>query len=320
MEKVKLGIIGCGIAAKKLHYPALLDLKDKFEIVAVSNHTEPKAKEFASMAGDVPYFLDYKDLLNSNDIEAVDIALPINLNYQAAKDALETGKHVILEKPLAANLDEAEKMLEFPKKYKTVMLLAENFRYKKLYQRIKNIIDDGKIGKPYSVIWTNFDYVDENNEYGQTEWRKHHQYKGGFITDGGVHSIAALRLLFGDITPTAKFVQSINPEVGELDTCNIQMKFANDITGSLFFYFTTPKFYENRLIIFGNKGTIIADGNNITLKNIFNEEFTEEVKSGNGFKEEFEDFYYAIRNGNKIRSTFEEGYKDLKTILDILNM
>jgi len=326
MERIKLGIIGCGLAAKNLHYPALKELKDEFEIAAVSNHTEPKAKEFSSMVGGVPYFLDYKDLLKRKGIEAVDIALPIDLNYQATKDALEAGKHVILEKPLAANLEDAKKMLEFPNKYKTVMLLAENFRYKRLYNRIKEIIDDGSIGKPFTFVWYTFDHVHEN-EYGQIGWRRQHQYKGGFITDGGVHSIAALRLLFGEITPVSMIVQSINPDIGKVDTCNLQMKFPNDVTGSLLLFFSTPYNYENRLVIFGNKGSVATDGDIITLKTYSSNRLTgdkneikEEIKAGNGFKEEFEDFYSAIRKGTKIKSTFEEGYKDLKTILDALNM
>ena len=320
MEKIKLGIIGCGLAANKLHFPALQELKNKFEISAVCNHTEQKAKQFAALAGGVPYYTDYKDLLNRKEIEAVDITLPIHLNYQAAKDALDAGKHVLLEKPLAANLIDAEKMLEFSDKYGTVMLLAENFRYKKLYIRLKEVIEEGRIGKPYSVIWNNFDHA-YDNEYGQIEWRKQHQYKGGFITDGGVHSIAALRLIFGEITPISIVVQSANPEAGKVDTCNLQMKFSNGITGNLFLFFSTPYYYENRILVFGDNGTLISDGGeSFIIKTNFNNDYVEEVKTGNGFKEEFEDFYSAVREGTKVRSTFEEGYKDLKTIMDALNL
>jgi predicted dehydrogenase len=320
MEKIKLGIIGCGLAAKKLHYPALQELKDKFEIAAVSNHTELKAKEFSFMVGGVPYYLNYKDLLKRKDIEAVDIALPIHLNYQAAKDALDAGKHILLEKPLAANLTDAKTMLEFTTKYKTVMLLAENFRYKKLFQRIKELIEEGKIGKPYSVIWNNFGNV-ADNEFGQIEWRKHHQYKGGFITDSGVHNIAALRLIFGEITPVSLFIQSINPGVGKVDTCSLQMKFPNNIYGTLYLYFSSAFYSENRLMIFGDKGNLISDGESrIILKTNSKRDYLEDVKTGNGFKEEFDDFYSAIRTGSKVKSTFEEGYKDLATILYAFNI
>ena len=113
MNKIKLGIIGCGIATKELHWPALQKLKDKFEITMVCNHTEPKAKDFARIVGGVPYVLDYRELLQNSNVEAVDIILPIHLNYQVTKDALEAGKHVIVEKPIAANLEQAKEMLTF---------------------------------------------------------------------------------------------------------------------------------------------------------------------------------------------------------------
>src|SRR5512140_1581044 len=113
MRKLRLGIIGCGIAARKLHLPALSALSDRYEIVAVCNHTKPKAVSFSRLAGGVPYDLDYRKLLQRPDVEAVDIVLPIDLNHRVTRDALAAGKHVILEKPLAANLREGKEMLAF---------------------------------------------------------------------------------------------------------------------------------------------------------------------------------------------------------------
>lgn len=84
MRKVKLGIIGTGLAAKNLLLPALQKLKNKFEIVAVCNHTEKKAKEFSKLVGGVPVYNDYQELLKRDDVEAVDITLPIHLNYKVA--------------------------------------------------------------------------------------------------------------------------------------------------------------------------------------------------------------------------------------------
>ena len=120
MEPVKIGIIGCGIAARKLHWPALQKVSDKFIIKMVCNHTEPKAKSYARLVGDVPYVLDYHEMLINKDIEAILIILPIHLNYRVTLDCLKSGKHVLVEKPLAANLDEGRKMLLFKKLYKKV--------------------------------------------------------------------------------------------------------------------------------------------------------------------------------------------------------
>ena len=267
MIPVKLGIIGCGIAARDLHLPALQKLKHQFKITMVCNHTEPKAKDFAEMVGSVPYVLDYRELLKNPDVEAVDIVLPIHLNYKVTKDALKAEKHVIVEKPLAANLSQAKKMLDFEKQYPHVMMVAENFRYRSTFHRLKEYLTQQKIGQPYAVFWNVFLHVDQNNKYARTKWRVNHQHAGGFITDGGVHNIAALRYLFGEIISGNAFTKSINPDLGELDTLSFQFHTTQNVGGVLNVFFSARGYSENRMIILGTQGSIIIEGNKITIKN-----------------------------------------------------
>jgi predicted dehydrogenase len=148
MKVIKLGIIGCGIATQTIHWPVLQKLKNKFRITVICNHTKKKAKDFSKILGGVPYVFDYHDLIQRSDVEAVDIALPIHLNYQVIKDALEAGKHVIVEKPLAASLLEAKMMLDFEDKYSLVMMVAENYRYCPIFYLARKYIQQGKIGEP----------------------------------------------------------------------------------------------------------------------------------------------------------------------------
>ncbi|MGE5429638.1 MAG: Gfo/Idh/MocA family protein, partial [Syntrophomonadaceae bacterium] len=180
MKKIKLGIIGCGIAARDLHLPALEKLKDKFEITVLCNHTEQKAKDLSDYLGKIPYVLDYHEMLKRSDVEAVDITLPIHLNYKAAKDALLAGKHVIVEKPVTANLSEAKKILAQSEASESVMMVAENFRYRKVFMKAKDLIKKGKIGKPYAATWDLFNQVTLQSKYARTKWRQHPLYPGGF--------------------------------------------------------------------------------------------------------------------------------------------
>jgi predicted dehydrogenase len=318
MRKVKLGIIGCGLAAKELHLPALLKLKDKFDITAVANHTEPKAKEFSEIFGGIPYFLNYKDLLKQDYIEAVDIALPINLNYRVTKDALEKGKHVFLEKPVAGTLAEAKKMLLFPERYNKILMVAENFRYRRVYQKVKEIIGSGKIGKAYSAIWNLYYYVPEESKYAQTEWRRKHKYPGGFINDAGVHNVAALRFLFGDIAVVNAFTRAINPAIGTPDTMSMQFETNDGVIGVYNIFFTVNGHWEDKLLIFGNKGSIEVNTNKITVKrnNEDNKEYDE--SDDHGYYAELDEFYDAVVNDKGIFSTVREGFKDLEVVLTAL--
>jgi len=320
MNRIGLGIIGCGIAARKLHLPALRALADRFVIAAVCNHTAPKAEEFAHMVGGVPYLLKYKDLLLRDDVEAVDIALPIHLNYKVTKDALEAGKHVIVEKPIAANMVEARKMLGFTRRYPRVMMVAENCRYQSIFKRSKELLQDGAIGQPYSAVWNIFQRVtSEENPYARTAWRINHRYEGGFLTDAGVHHIAVLRSLFGEIKWVSGVSRSVNPTIGRLDTLSFLFEASQGLKGVFNLYFSAIGYAENQLLVFGTGGTLIVEGTSIRLKRVGKADLVEIAPDDGGFIEEFLDFYEAIRKGTKVRSTFMEGVRDLRVILGALD-
>jgi predicted dehydrogenase len=318
LDKVNLGIIGCGIAARELHWPALQRLKDKFEIVMVCNHTEEKARSFAEMVGSVPYVLDYRNLLRNRQVEAVDIILPIELNYPATRDALKAGKHVMVEKPLGKDLQEAKIMRRFSNQYKQVMLVAENFRYRQALLNIKELIVKGRIGKPYAVLWNVNVHVTLENRYIQTRWRRQHKHAGGLVTDSGVHYMAALRMLFGEITSGKAFLDTVNPQLGAVDTFSLQFKTEKAIHGNINIYFTVKGFHEDRLIIYGTEGTIIHSDEIVKVVDSSNEIELKEFKNDRGFYEELLNFYEAIRNRKKVVSNFEEGYRDFRLMLTAL--
>jgi len=316
--KVKLGIIGTGIAAKDLHLPALQNLKDKFEIVMVCNHSEGKAKEFSQLVGGVPYVLDYHEMLRNPKVEAVDIILPVELNFVATKDSLEAGKHVIVEKPIASSLHDARMMTKLVGKYKQVMMVAENYRYNPVFKRIEQMIHDGKIGGPYSVFWDQFTVTDTDNKYAKTKWRIDHKYPGGFVTDAGIHNIAVLRDLFGDIKSGIAFNRSVNPAIGRMDSMSFQFVFENGVNGIFNMYFSAQGVNESRLMILGDKGTIVMEGNVVTLKRQHMEEIEERIETERGYQHQLEDFYDCIVNGKEPLSTFQKAYMDFQTIVSAI--
>lgn len=326
MKPIKLGIIGCGIAARELHWPALRKLKDMFEITVVCNHTEPKARDFSKMLGNVPYVLDYRELIKRPDVEAVDITLPIHLHYQVTKDALQAGKHVIVEKPLAANLSEARSMVQFESQYPQVKMVAENFRYRSYFRRLKEYMDQGRIGKPYAMFWNIFALIDSDNIYAQTKWRMYHQYPGGFITDAGIHYIAALRYMFGDIVSGNAFTKSINPDIGRVDSMSFQFTTTSNVSGVWNIFMSANGFSEDGILIYGTQGSVLAvqigetfGNTKITIQKNGITELKEIIENDTGFQEEFKDFYQAVRTGQKVISSFSEAYRDLQVVIKALD-
>ncbi|HEX7714788.1 MAG TPA: Gfo/Idh/MocA family oxidoreductase [Bacillota bacterium] len=320
MQPINLGIIGTGIAARDLHWPALRRMPEKFTIKAVCNHTEEKAKEFSRMVGGVPYVTDYRQLLEMPEIDAVDITLPIELNYEVVKAAMQAGKDLIVEKPLAASLPQAEELVELEKDFARVAMVAEQFRYRSRFQRIKTLLGEGRIGEPEAVFWNGFTRTDPTNKYAQTKWRLHHQYPGGFVTDGGVHNVAALREILGEITVIGAFTKSFNPSIGQMDSISLQFTTSSRVSGVLNLFFGATGYTENRLIILGKKGAITLENDRLTVSGDNQTAMTEEFPDDLGFREELEDFYQSVRTGRPVKSSFKEAYLDLKVILHALAM
>ncbi len=316
---VRLGIIGTGIAAKDLHLPRLLELKDKFQITRVCNHTEQKAKEFAAMAGNVPYYLDYHDLLASEDVDAVDIVLPIPLNYRVTLDSLEAGKHVIVEKPIASNLDDARLMSTLPERFDRVMMVAENYRYNPVYRRLREIIAEGIIGEPYAVFWDHMTLTDGNNKYAGTAWRIDHKYPGGFVMDAGIHNIAVLRDLFGEMKSAIAFNRCVNPAIGRMDSMSLQIVFENGINGVLNIYFSAIGIDKNELTILAKDGSLTLNENRVNIKHHGGQELRETIETDRGYRRQFEDFFDCIVDGREPVSTFTEAYRDFTTMVMALD-
>ena len=192
----------------------------------------------------------------------------------------------------------------------------ENYLYKPTLIKAKKYLEEGKIGQPYSVVWNKWSCFDKKNKYALTRWRQKNKHIGGFISDGGVHLIATLRMLFGEIKLKSSFTNSVNPKIGTMDTFGMQFITENGIDGMLTLFFSANGCSENQLNIFGSKGTMCIQGyNTIIIKKYGKPEFKEMVDDNGGHTATFENFYNAIRKKQKVISTFTKGYKDLETLL-----
>ncbi|MBD3226305.1 MAG: hypothetical protein GF313_16370 [Caldithrix sp.] len=319
MAPIRLGIIGCGIAANKLHWPALQKLKEQFEVTMVCNHTEPKAKTFAQRVGDVPYVLQYEQLIEDPKVEAVSIMLPVELNYQVTKAALKAGKHVMLEKPLAVDTGQGKSLLDLTNASDKICMVAENFRYRPVYQTVRQLLEEKRLGRVYSMQWNVFNKITADNPYANTSWRINHKYEGGFVTDAGVHNIAVIRDLFGDITQGFAQSQSVNPKIGAIDQLQFLFKTHQNIHGQLNLNYSSTGCNENRLLISGSAGSLEIHHNRITISDNKGgkQTFTDDHDDG-GYAAQYFDFYNAIRHDQPVKSSFYEGLMDLQTILSAL--
>lgn len=139
------------------------------------------------------------------------------------------------------------------------------------------------------------------------------------MTDAGVHNIAALRDLFGEMKSGIAFNRSVNPAIGRMDSMSFSFVFESGVNGIFNTCFSAQGINEDRLMILGRKGTLVIVGNVITLKQQHIEDIEEEIETERGYQHQLEDFYDCIVNGKQPVSTFSEAYKDFRTIVSAID-
>ncbi|AAL80678.1 gfo/Idh/MocA family oxidoreductase [Pyrococcus furiosus DSM 3638] len=313
MRKVKLGLVGCGIAAKTLHIPALKKLSELFEVTAVTSRTRAHAQECSKLLGGVEVFESYDELLKSGEVDAVDLALPVELNLPFIKKAVESGVHVICEKPISTDTKTGKEIVKIAESSDVVVYIAENFRHIPVFWKAKELIEKGKIGDPIFMSWHIWVGMDESNPYVHTEWRKKPKHIGGYLSDGGVHHVAAMRLIFGDIVWVSAVVRDISPLLGGPDFISSILEFESGVVGS--YTAGYPIKGKDRFEVVGTEGRMVIEWDRIVLngESIY-------VKPEDSYKLEFKDFYYVVKGKREnVLGSPLEALKDLAVIEAAVN-
>jgi len=329
LKKIRLGVIGTGLAWERLHYPALAELQDKYEIAALANRTKADADNFAAKIGLDPknVYDDYKKMLERDDIDAVDILVPIELNYIVSADTAQAGFHFICEKPMAPDMEQADKFLQLARsKSDLKIMIAENYRYDEENNIIKKLVEEKRVGEAVYFIKNNvtcFPCGMDKDTYAGTEWRQHPRFPGGAFLDAALHDIAAMRHIFGDIECVQAFgkpqEQDFNPYVSVC--CNILFK--SGVIGQFNYYPSSTESIKPPVgfRIFGTNGEIVLEDKTAgTIAVGYNDGNTETIgfTPERGYYNELLNFYNAFNGAENIFVTPEVEYGDVKTVFCIL--
>lgn len=152
MRTVKVGVIGCGGIANGKHMPSLQKVEG-VEMVAFCDIIRERAEEAAKKFGveGAQVFEDYHDLLAIKDIEVVHVCTPNSSHAPITIDALNAGKHVYCEKPMAKNYADAKKMVEAAKANGKKLSIGYQTRSRAEYQLARNLVASGMLGEIYYV-------------------------------------------------------------------------------------------------------------------------------------------------------------------------
>jgi predicted dehydrogenase len=319
---VNLGVIGTGSAFRRLHLPVLQKMPEDFRVVALANRTRAKAEQFAREISGAEVYDDYRALLDRPEVEAVLIAVPIEFGAQVFIDAMDAGKHVLAEKPIAATVAEARQILQASKRASGVLAIAENFRYREDVVKAREIITAGEIGDVFCFqIVTKFDLLTDFRRpwFEKGTWRHSPSHPGiSMISDMGVHVISSLRDILGEVSELyAQMLDTAAATEGP-DCMLVQLTLSSHAVGHYLACYSAKVVKETvfDFMAFGKTGSLqLTEGEVQWLRAPGTPALTYRPEGyDRGYKNQWRNFYRAIRGEEAVVSTPEQGYRDLLVI------
>lgn len=261
-------LIGCGRISPN-HIAAAL--KNGLQIVSVCDvvpsHMEALLSKFDLQEAGINRYSDYKEMLSKEKIELVAIATESGLHAEIALTCIERGIHCIVEKPMAMNMKDAQKICDLAKEKHVVVCANHQNRFNKSIQKIREAVDKNMFGKLYHgtahIRWNR-----NRGYYEQAPWRGTWDNDGGCLMNQCIHNIDLLRWMMGDeIDEVMAYTDNLNHDYIQAEDLGIALiKFKNGaygiVEGTTNVY---PGNLEETLYLFGEKGTVKAGGKSVNI-------------------------------------------------------
>lgn len=250
---IRWGLLGCGDIANKRVADAILR-DENSELVAACRRDENQLRSFAD-AFSIPYVTTSADeLIGRTDLDAIYIATPVDLHCPQTIAAAESGKHVLVEKPMAISSDECQQMIDACDRAGVTLGVAYYRRFYPMVLRMAQLLEQGAIGRPLSILAT----TGNPNRFPPDDWRVDvSRGGGGPLMDIGSHRLDLFLMLFGSITGVqSNCIASGDYEAEQAAT--LLMEFESGAHGVLQCYFGTTN-TPDRLEIIGTDGRLSTD-------------------------------------------------------------
>lgn len=242
-KKVNVGIIGAGYWG-----PNLIRNFSQLGTCNLSYICDVDEKKLASIGPKYPSaktIKNYSEMLNDPELDAIVIAVPSFLHFSIAKEALNKGKHVLIEKPITSNSNEAKELVALSNQKNKILMVDHTFEYNEAIKKIKEILDSGELGEIFYIRaeWLNLGLL---------------QPDINVIWDLGPHILSMLNFLLNSYPKKASvnaigYIREVIPEIAD-----IHLKYSNRVSAFVTLSWLEPK-KTRRLTIIGSKKLLIFD-------------------------------------------------------------
>lgn len=265
METLNFAVIGCGRIAPR-HAQALQSLEHShhLKLVAACDVIESRVYNYAQTYNCSPY-TDYHALLENPDIHVVNVCVPSGLHAQIGIDAARAGKHVLMEKPIALNLDDADALIEACEQAGVTLGVVLQNRFNPPMRDLRALVDSGALGRlmlgSATVRWY------RPQEYYEDGWHGTWAMDGGALMNQSIHHIDALQWLMGDVESVFAYAGTLAHRMEAEDVGVAVVRFKSGalatIEGSTI---TWPENLEGSVALFGERGSVKVGGTALNRK------------------------------------------------------
>ncbi|MGI9075134.1 MAG: Gfo/Idh/MocA family protein [Bryobacteraceae bacterium] len=328
---MRVGLLGTGAIANK-HAQAYRNIG--FDLVACSNKTEARGREFAAQ-WNAEFLADYRDLCRYPGLDFIDVCTFPEFHLQPVEVCAEIKRAIQVQKPIATNLEKAGKMIQTAQQAGITLGVVSQHRFDDSVLFLKGALAAGRLGKLLQadayVKWF------RNDEYYarpiKGSWRTE---GGGALINQAIHQVDILLYLMGPVSAVNGLWQiGARHKIESEDIVNALLAYQSGATGVIQAATAFWPGYTERIEIHGTRGTAIISGDRLTTWNVQNDEnanaadpapIEHDVASGSSdpmsirltsFERQFQDFADSIRTGREPVVNGEEGYRALEVVLGI---
>ncbi len=281
MKKINFGIIGFGNIGKR--HKQRIDENEYANVIAICDIKEDELGEINEKS--IFRTTNYKELLEIPEIDVVTIATPNGYHAQMSIDAMNAGKNVVCEKPMALTSADANNMISVSQQSQKELFIVKQNRFNPPVNKVRELLQNGQLGKPYFVsvncFWNrNEDY------YLNSDWKGKLFLDGGTLFTQFIHFIDIVYNLLGDFNSVfAKSRNYNHPYIEFEDTGVMLFELTNGVLGSLDFTICSyDKNLEGSITIFTEKGTVKIGGQYLNTIEYHNIKDVDSIKLEKGNK------------------------------------
>jgi predicted dehydrogenase len=259
-SEIGFGIIGAGMVAR--YHATAIGRTPGARLVAICRANPARAEESAAQFG-VPCLTDYEALLARSDIQAVCICTPSGLHAEQAVAAARAGKHVLVEKPMALTLADADAMINACQQSGVRLGVALQRRTEPAFQRVRAAAVAGELGR-LVLGSVSVPYVRPQDYYDKGAWRGTWALDGGgALMNQGIHLVDLLLWLMGDAVEVWALAATLAHAIEVEDCVAAALRFAGGALGSVMATTAAAPGFPHRVEIYGDRGGVQIEGEQV---------------------------------------------------------